>query len=337
MKTFNEYIFEYQTYLSYLEIDNELITEKLNDPKLLELAKYLKQFSSKNSYNDKSFSGIFGKYNIEWDKIQESDWNKIENLKEAQKYIGKINSNSSNKYLRGIILIERNKKISGLFSYKTYIDFYNNRVEYDYDNGTYSNVKKPRIINYDKIIDMKNLLQEGDICYFLDLTPFEKSYIAKKSERDRNKKGMILQGDEEFYKKLAKENIERYKKIIAKNKAEQAAKQDKLVEQVKDTINKVMELSIKIFQGGPKYADLQYSISSLIEKINSKQIWNSKGKSTGSDGLLYIFNEYLSASLDVSKNGGYDFQRRNIEIYKNKLNQIIQNIEQKITDIESKL
>ena len=73
MKSLVEYISEAKFNRNIEFYDLNIVSESLKDPKLIELAKYLKKFASKSYYNY-SFGGLFSQFGVEWDKITESDW-----------------------------------------------------------------------------------------------------------------------------------------------------------------------------------------------------------------------------------------------------------------------
>lgn len=343
MINLSHYIKETFNSIDFNEINESLICETLKDPKLLELATALKKCGSKNKdqWCNFSFSGIFGRFNVAWDKITEQDWIEITDVKKAQKEIGKIVTDSTERYISGIALIKHEDKIRYMITYTNVWDFYNQETKYDYIDGEYRTIKKhkPSTINWVKRqADKKSFMKEGDTCYILHLDKYEKEVNQKKGERYHRKNGIVLQGDAEYYRQLAQSNVERYKKIIAKNKAEKTAKEDTLSERVQELINKTLELSTEISKGGAKYADLEYTIGSIIESIYSQQSYNQYSKKyTGSWGVLYLYNNYLKSSLSVAKNGGYNYERDSIDKYKAALEKKLDRLEEDIKKLEEKM
>lgn len=149
---------------------------------------------------------------------------------------------------------------------------------------------------------------------------------------------MVLQGDEEHYKKLAHDNIERYKKIIAQAKAEKAIKDDTIAQDVNDVINKVMSLTNTLAKNPDKYADISYDICSLTEQIYSTSRYDiQKRRTIGKNGLLPTFHTYLRNQVSVAKDGGYDFQRKDADNAKESIKKQIESLKQQIEKIEAKL
>ena len=339
MISLSHYINERLNITDFDKIDNEILCESLNDPKLIELAKDLKKAADKNSWNDFSFAGIFGRQYVPWDKIKESDWKEITDVKKAQREIGKIVT-SSDRNIDALAIIKHKDKIRFLITHFNCWDLYHFQQYWGRDkDGEYKELSKvgPKVMNWlTKQSDKKDLMGEGDTCYILDLSKYKQEINKLKSQRIDAKDGLVLQGDSEYYSKIAKENVERYKKIIAQNKANKSINSDTYCERVNELVNKALEVSTEIYKGGAKYADLEYEIAHVIESIYRTKTYTSKGP-TGTNGVLVLFNNYLKTSMSIVKNGGYNHERSSLESTKKELEKQLDDLENRISKIEDSM
>lgn len=156
------------------------------------------------------------------------------------------------------------------------------------------------------------------------------------NKRFLEKQGMIFQGDAHFYNKLAKANRERYKKIIAQNKALFADDSD-LLEQYENVMQRVVRLSSTIAAHPENLSNSFYSYTTLMHMVYETRHYDSKGKYTGNDGLLTTFLSYTDNKRAVLNDGGYEFQQRALANYKNNLKRILDNVEKRIDELENEI
>ncbi len=313
-------------------IDTNIILESLKDPKLLELAKYLKQFANKNK-NDLSFANLLGRYNVEWDKITESDWETIEDYERARKAVRKIITNGKNSIATlAMITDENGKDIRYLISPITFIDFKHGTSKYNYETGQYQYKEAPQVDHLMKQYEMLNYITDGCITYILDASKYQTTG-AKRMERYDSRNGMVLQGDERYYKELAQKNIERYKKIVAQNKAERLAQKDNLSQEVQEILNKILELNMKIVSNPVKYADCEYNVRYL-----TYETFDSIDKAKSGNSLLYYYNEYVNYLVkNASGKAVYGFEYENGDKKVVNLQNKIKDIKGVIAEIEAKM
>lgn len=314
-------------------IDTDIILESLKDPKLLKLAKYLKQFANKNKNIDSSFANLFGRYNVEWDKITESDWETIEDYERARKAVRKIITNGKNSIATlALITDENGKDIRYLISPITFIDFKHGTNKYNYETGQYQYKEAPQVDHLMKQYEMLNYITDGCITYILDASKYQTTG-SKRMERYDSKNGMVLQGDEYYYREVARKNIERYKKIIAQNKAERVAQKDNLSQEVKEVLNKILELNMKMVSNPTKYADCQYDLGKL-----SYEAYNGLSKAKSGNSLLYYYNEYVSYLVkNASGKAAYGFEYEGGDKKIVELQRKIKEIKEVIAEIEAKM
>jgi hypothetical protein len=119
-----------------------------------------------------------------------------------------------------------------------------------------------------------------------------KAYDLKR-EREVAQAGMVM-NTPEYYKSVAQNNLDRYKMIIAKNKA---SRETKTVENLQNKVNlflqKIMQASTNVMKNPSKYADHLYLLGSLNSLAYDKQSWSNKG-AVGKDGVLVLFNRYMN-------------------------------------------
>lgn len=157
-----------------------------------------------------------------------------------------------------------------------------------------------------------------------------------RNKRFLDKQGMIFQGDAHFYNELAKANRERYKKIIAQNKALFTDDSD-LLEKYENVMQRVVRLSTTIAAQPDKITNSFYSYTTLMHQVYETRHYDRNGKHTGTDGLLTTFLSYTDTKRDVLKDGGYEFQQRELVMYRNNLKKILDDVEKRIDALENEI
>ena len=284
------------------------ITEALNEPHLLELAEYLKS-------NGTSFKKLLGKeFNISFDKITSKDvevyrWPK--NIEEGVKAANQIISGRRT----GFIVLMNDKNNYDYFIYgKTCISIYNS--SYYFGRATY-NVKSTELINKCK--------RAHEIIVFYS-NGFETQNL--RWERRNARAGMIT-NTEEQNRQIARENVERYKKLVAQIRANKDKDFEEIDKQVEDIVMRVLKAS-QISHRDPNKID-SYKISSLNEWIYDERKWDHKRhEGYGKDGLLRVYSKYTEYFQDVRKGSAYDYQISELKSCKEKLIDIIKKIDSEL-------
>lgn len=330
MKSLVEYISKAKFNRNIELYDLNIVSESLKDPKLIELAKYLKKFASKSYYNY-SFGGLFSQFGVEWDKITESDWETITDIDKAKKIVRRVISNRSNS-ISSIVLVEYDGDIKYLITSDVVFDLKNTKNLYDFEKGESYTKTAPERLSGLKQSYIVDLIKDNAVTYLLDSS---KMYAAqdKRSARRIAKDGIVLQGDEKYYKEVAERNLKRYKQIIAQRKAERAAQDDTLSKEVQEVLNKILELNMKIIKEPVKYADCLYSIARL-----SYYSYGSINNAKSGNSLLYMYSEYVDANVrNASGKNYYDWIVDAQEKTTKQLREKIKEMKEEIAKIEAKM
>ena len=292
-----------------------VLNESLQEKNLIEFVNQYKD--DKQSFNN-IFGNIFRMSAIAWDKIDSSrvteyEGGNAQGKKSARKIIkGEIN---------GFILIKSN---SGKFT--NYLD----------ENSLYAkrNYYGERITPNQKIC--LSLLDDCKSFYIYDLTGL--SVYDKRRKREEDREGMIDSHDPEQLQKIARQNIERYKAIVAKNKVDKENHVDEYDDIVKSLIDEFSNIMYKISKNPGKYADIWTSVSSIVYSVNSTSSWN-KGRKVGSDGLLTVYSHYVVSKLRLSKGDSnyVDLTKSEFENAKKDLDKAIESMERTLKSIKDKL
>ena len=335
MKSIQKYVFDRITEARFKEIDAEIILEKLSDPKLIALAKQLRSFGSKNKdrWNNMSFSGIFGHFNMPWDKVAESDWKYFEpGDPNAKKMVRKIVSKGKNQISGIALLVEADDKNSFkyLIAFENVIDF--KKKNY------WSDKVEPGKMHADKQYEMLGLLDAKDssgnykyATYVLDFNDMQNDVWRLKRERSTSKEGRVLQGNEEYYAEVARQNKDRYSKLIAKMKAEKAAKKDTLAQDAQDIINEVTDFAVRVAKDPIKYADCSWEVCKIVAHAYGTD------KDVNGANILKLLANYLDLHMSLATGNSFGFQRREYDEAKKKLGDMINDLRKKIDIVKERI
>ena len=348
MKDLINYINEYKITNLFNTLDNEIIYESLNCKILRDIAKQLKTLKTnrQKQLNDeddvkkeqgyfwgaskaqnKTFKEIFGEYSkvIQWDKVDDSD----------VKFISKEDfAKTENKVNAEIRKIIQGKLNSIVAAYKdsnyTYImfpggDIYmlnsTNNSGYNLEYGSRYNLKQA-----DKIEKFK----DSDI-YFIPLQ--DKNIVQKIQQQRRLDKSGMVYTDPESLRQMAQANVDRYKKIVAQNKAKRENNED-LLNECGKIISKISELSIEIAKDPITNADKVYAIGELTKYIYDKQRYvepnryRKEGYYTGVNGLLPTIAEYTNARNKASTGSYSDMYQKEMQNKKTTLEKSVEKIKE---------
>ena len=141
-------------------------------------------------------------------------------------------------------------------------------------------------------------------------------YDLKKSRLDLQA-GVINPGDAEQYKKIAADNIKRYKDTLAqiklaRKKDDQVSGYDKLIDKFEQINVRVIKLTRAIAKD-PKSFD-RYDVDTFFHWMRDEKQWNRDYKPWkknsgpqyyGSNGLMYVFKEFMDAYMRCFGNNSY--------------------------------
>lgn len=270
------------------------------------------------------FKQMFFWHDFTWDKIKDSqvkEWKAGD--PNGMKLVKRICSNRSNSIPGMIILKSEDNseyKFAGVIIKAVWdIRYYSLLGQYHKLNGAL----KPK--------EAEGVVEDCDF-WTIEI---EQDQLANaiKNDRFKAKSGSIKMGDPEEYKKIAEANRERYRKLAEKKKIEKNA-DDGMYERIMDYVQKVMDVC-EIFSKDPvKYASYEYSIQTLLMLIGDRQRYDSRAsKYYGSDGLMYLFNIYLTKKLSIAKGDSFAHEKKEFTEAKNKIEEIFKKIDQKIIDM----
>ena len=295
-----------------------LVNEALNEPHLLELVDRMK--ACKMDVKSLLFNWI----PVEWDVMDSSnvtEYDKVDN-----KVLTICRNILSGRGDRGIILLR------------------NSQDEYQY------------IISYQK--DMLVIKKAPERWYngWTDYTTTELIECIKKANsvvvvtwdseamhrrnqkrisRGEARQGMV-QNTPEYYEEVARENRDRYKKILAQNRANGSDKDfEKIDKDIDAILTKVMQMTRdlrKNFKPNNSGTNYHFDISKIEElnrQIYDQKQWNHSrsggGYYSGEHGLLVLYNYYTTFTLKV-KNSGDNYYEREAKNYKEQLLQKIKDL-----------
>lgn len=312
----------------------KVITESLSSPILTEIANQIKSYAKGSEAGwyakNQSFKAIFGSRGIDWNKVTDDCFEIVK-------------SDASEKERKAIY-----KKIRTLFrEYTNDFAFVknptNNKFTYFinpsgqiYSINGWNEERKSKLSQAAKLSYFDN----RDV-YFLHIPDMLTTHKLK-IERNKRKEGLIKPGDEWDLMQIAKQNVDRYKEIIAKNKATKMAENDNISELVNDIVTKAMELATIINKDVIKYADLINKLTNLMSKIYDKETYTGKTYShsrySGENGLLYSFTSYIKyKSYTLNNKDFIDMHKRDMESALKQIKKMINECEDIIEEIENNL
>lgn len=170
--------------------------------------------------------------------------------------------------------------------------------------------------------------EDCDTVYFIEVTDeMRNEYYNKRKKRSDNRQGMIYQGDASFYAKLAKDNRDRYRRIIQQNRAKKL-EDDELIAQYKDIVDKTVKLSADVAANPEKYDSNFYQFTTLMENMYGRNVnYKAYHSTTDQDGVFVLFTKYVDLKRDVMKDGGYEYQSRDLKTVGDKLKEKLNSVQ----------
>jgi len=339
-------------------IDGEIVYESLNCQVLRDLASQLykgrkeeeekldKEYEEEKKKYDwarkgtpmnKTFKEIFGNEDIFWNKITDKDIEKYpatDDEKEQKKIDKKIREVIKG---TGKILIAQNKdgEFTHFINTWGYLYILRKGTSYGYHQG--SSVSRGKrnsdIPQYEKVEMLK-----GKTIYIISTSTTEMSNLH--GERNRAKSGRIML-DPESLKKIAEQNIERYKKILREKRAKNL-NDDELLNRIKKIINQVASYATMVAKDPIRHADLLADVSSLSAWIYDKRYYHQAdryhaGYYSGVNGLLPMMMKYTKLVKDLSDGGGYNYQNEDLKSVRAAMKDSIEKAETLLKTIEDKI
>lgn len=283
------------------------ITEAFTEPHLLKLAEYIK---SQNS----SFRRLFGdNAGVALDKITSKDVQTFRyprNIEDGVKAANKIISGKADGF---IVLLNKQDEFSSLIYGKHYISLYSG-----YGFGRSYSAKSTELLDMCK--------RAGEIMVFRLTQDFQTWKL--RSDRREARVGMIT-NTEDQNRRIARENIERYKKIVAQNKANRDKDFEEIDKQIENIIMRVLKASQISHRDPSKISAIQ--VQRLNEWIYDEIQFNrSTHKSYGKTGLLRLYNKFTDYLADVKKGNAYDFQIEGLQKVKVEIADTIKKIDEEL-------
>jgi hypothetical protein len=152
-----------------------------------------------------------------------------------------------------------------------------------------------------------------------------------RSDRREARTGMIT-NTEDQNRRIARENIERYKKIVAQNKANRDKDFEEIDKQVENIIMRVLKASQISHRDPSKISTIQ--VQRLNEWIYDEVRYSSSThKSYGKTGLLRLYNTFTDYFNDVKKGSSYTFQIEGLEKVKVEIKDTIKKIDEELKSL----
>lgn len=263
-------------------INEDQIDEAFSNPYLMLLNKQLNEYGRK-------FKDIF-RSNMAWDQIDNSH---IQNYN----WRFKKPSDKDLKAARAII----SGKIDGLIIVYYYE---NNKIVFNKainSNKMQISLNKPadryarwESIRSTELIDMicgNNGYATTDGMLIIKHTSDIETYKIQ-IDRRNSREGMV-ENTPEYYAKIARENIARYKKIIQANKANRNTGEVEKVQKMVDAfLRDIMQASQNVMKNPMKYKDELLWLEKLNEYAYDRVSYD-RGRTYGNDGVLILFNRYM--------------------------------------------
>lgn len=340
-------ILEYQNeYWSNYDVINEAFSckllQELRDQQNNKI-KIDKEFNGKqtDSWRKRelypTFKRLMGDRSIKWDEIKDEDCKEYsKDDPEAIKIAKRMAANRAN-HINGMIVLINNyevkvdedtyhPKYTGILISNSWGCIFLSLISRWAWKGKRDEDPKPSTI--EEFLSNKFI--------FIDLD----KYSANQKQHDRNqaKSGTFnLLNNEELrqteYDAIIERNRERYKKYIAKVKADKESN-DGMADKVTEYVNKILAVTSKMSNNPIKYAKYEYEVQGLIGLIDGKATYvspsrnnNYKGYWAGKHGLMYLYREYISKKLSLAKGDSYDFEKQSYDAAKKALEDLFKYID----------
>ena len=343
MKSILEYISNYWE-------NKAMINESFKSSILQEIAKQFndrikanKEYNKEKEWNyrdtNSTFKLVFGSESIKWSEITDDMFTKYsKDDEEGEKLVKRMMGNRANTFSGMAIILNKEANDD------------NNRPKYLGALISIGNSKGYVSFLTDWRISYKNLKPSDALDYlrndYLLINLSKHTSFDIEGDRSNAKWGAYLFADDkernDFYKKIAEQNIKRYKNYLIKVKAEREAN-DGITEKVEEYSKKIFNFTLKISNNPIKYAKYEYEIGGLVDYLRDERKWVSSkyaqggGYYSGKDGLLTAYKSYLTSKLAMGKGYASDSDKQSYENAKARLNKIFNAIDAEIQRLEDKM
>lgn len=286
------------------------LNEAFIEPHLLKLAEYIKTQKS-------SFRRLFGdRAGVALDKITSKDVQTFRYPRNIDDGVKAANQIISGKVSGFVVILDKQDKFEMLIYGKNYIN-----LSPGYSFGRNGRAKSTELLDICR--------HAGEIMVFRLTQDFQTWELQ--SDRRDSREGMIT-NTEDQNRKIARENVERYKKMAAQIRANKDNDFEEIDRQVEDIIMRVLKASQLSHRNPDKISN--YQISSLNKWIYDEKKWDRNNHSEyGKDGLLRVYNNYTEYFQAVRKGNAYSYQIDGLKECKVKLREIIKNIDNELKSL----
>lgn len=154
--------------------------------------------------------------------------------------------------------------------------------------------------------------------YVLDVTKF--STYFKRVDRQKSRDGYLDPRNEWAMRQLARENMERYKTILAQNRA---SKEDNFAKEIKELLNDYMDL-VHTAMNSKDQVDYSTKLQRIGNSINGRY----------AKGLLTLLQEYFESKEHLKQGYRFGFD---IVSAREKLSSEIADVRKEIDDLKEKM
>ena len=311
--------------------ENEIINEALIEKNLKAIAKQLK---SKGDSFTKIVTSKLSNYR--WDLISDADVKVYNDATRSTSDCRKIISYGN----PGFIVTMKDGQYTYIFDSNTVVNL--NKALYF--RGLNSGSGTTALIRYIESCDKV-------IIYSLD-KDVEMNRFEVSRDRLRSREGMVVrykdeqgrswnsfQDYAEYCESVAKENVKRYKEILAKNRAKKDKDIEILSARVQDLLNRVLKVSTDLAAGTLEVSGSEYRLSILLDYFYSQKTFTT-GHASGDDGILVLLSNYIKSKLEIlqgkSSYNDIDYQTKLLENTKNRLEDKCRYVEMKLNEYFSR-
>jgi hypothetical protein len=261
--------------------ESEEIDEAMNNSYLLMLAQQLKEVGA-------TFKSKFSHIHWAWDEIDSSNIKNFNwRFKGPDSKALTAARNVISDRTSGLILTYRYENgASGKMKFMHAIDSNKNYMSLT-KSGGWQRATSTELL--DKVSGSYYVKNDGMVIIYFNQ---ELTTYKKRSDRFDSRKDMVL-NTPEYYNKIARENVARYKKIIEANRANNKSKSvEKLQAKVNGFLQDIMKATQNVAKNPIKYQNEICWMDTLMAHAYSKTSYSS-GNKYGYDGVLILFETYM--------------------------------------------
>lgn len=257
--------------------------------------------------------GLASISDIDWDKISDDMFVKY-NGEAAKKAVDKVITKKYKPSIDGIAIIcmdDEDEPTYVVNSDKKLINLERGKIEFK--------TSRPDILMY---------VRNAKVVYVLDNAGHE-VWALQLNRRD-SKEGSIDSSDPDQMRRIAQANMERYKTMIAKNRA---VRDDEIIVKAQSVMSEATDLVNRMSVNMNKYSKVSYKIEQLMQMIYGYSKMDKYNEMGYEKGLLQLLAQYISDKQQVDKDSASPVH---IEIFvktKKAIYSLIDAIESKMNEI----